>query len=390
MQLSSVTKDLFFHYLSLDTSISDGRNLLAANTLLAQQLKKIGFSYEIIEIPSHISNNLPHRTNLVAKKIIDSKLPTLLIYNHIDVVPAEYQDAFLPTEKAGKIYARGAADHKGGTVAVIDALTELEHQNLRFNVIFWTTTDEETEQQAQLEYLTPYLDLPKDTIVFDTDTFAGGITIARLGFSTFELEIKGKSAHSAMSNLGKNPIEGAHSIMTFLLRVKAEFEAKESQFKAFPSSGLKHVVSRCNVTMISSGIAANVIPETATLTVNCRFIPEADTTTEMAHLLKRIKAVAQKENVDLKIKNVVTKQGHGSETTFAQELNRIYQKYHPDSDLCCIMGSCDLSGWTYAHHFPHFALGVARGESNVHGEDEHVEIIDILELSATLQEFLKK
>ena len=53
-----------------------------------------------------------------AEKIIDPKLPTVLIYGHYDVQPAEplelwHSDPFTPVIKDGKVFARGSADDKG-------------------------------------------------------------------------------------------------------------------------------------------------------------------------------------------------------------------------------------------------------------------------------------
>ncbi len=387
MKLGPDIKLLFKKYLELDTSRADGRNYLPTVKLLANYLDNLGFVNTVYKIPRKIAGR-PNRYNLVAARFFSKNLPTLVLYNHIDVVPAEYKDAFVFKEKNGKFFGRGAADHKGGTIALLDALTKIKKQLMRFNLVFWATTDEETQQLSQLIYMTKKLHLPKNAIIFDTDTYAGGITIARLGFYTFELIIKGKSAHSAMSNLGKNPIEDMAKPIYFFGEVKKEYESKKSGFKAFKSSGLDYVVNRCNVTMVNSGIASNTIPETAKMTINCRYIPEENVPKAILDLESRIATFCRQSNINYEINQGKSMQGQGSDTPYAQELNSIYKQYQKDSELCCVLGSCELSVWSHDNRFPHFALGVAGGETNVHGVNEFAFEKDILEVSETLQQFL--
>ncbi|MFH0891708.1 MAG: dipeptidase [Candidatus Falkowbacteria bacterium] len=83
------------------------------------------------------------------EKIIDKKLPTVLVYGHYDVQPVDpialWKSApFEPTVKNGKIYARGASDDKGQMYAHIKAFEYLNHEeSLPVNIKFIIEGEEE-------------------------------------------------------------------------------------------------------------------------------------------------------------------------------------------------------------------------------------------------------
>ena len=387
-ELNDQIKILFKKYVELDTSLESGIHYLSAIKLLEKYLNKKGYKAKIHKIPKKYTGGKPNRFNLVARKFVNTEFPTLLIYNHIDVVPAEYESAFKFREEKDCYYGRGTSDHKGGTIAVLDALDKILDKDLKYNIILWFTTDEETSQIDQLDYMTKKLELPKNTLVFDTDTFAGGITIARLGLLDIEIKVNGKSTHSAMSNLGSNPIEASAHLINYLIQLRNEHEKTKSQHKAFKSSGLDYVVNRCNVTMINSGISPNTIPEQAILAVNCRFIPEANVEKESKSLISKIKKFAYKNKIEIDIKVKNKMQGYGDVNKYSKEFSRIYKKHNKESGLYCILGSCDLSAWVKERGLPHFALGVARGDTNVHGINEFVYKQDIINLSNSFTEFV--
>ncbi len=83
------------------------------------------------------------------EKVIDPKLPTILVYGHYDVQPAEPLDQwnsppFEPTIRDGKIYARGATDDKGQMYMHVKAFEAMmATHSLSTNVKFLIEGEEE-------------------------------------------------------------------------------------------------------------------------------------------------------------------------------------------------------------------------------------------------------
>lgn len=375
----------FKKYLELNTSLESGENYLASVKLLEEKLSKLGFNCEIIKIPDSIEKR-PSRYNLIAKKNFGNNLPTIVLYNHMDTVPADYPGAFKYREEKDKIYSRGACDMKGATFAVLSALEKI--QSSRFNIIFLGTTDEETFQKEQLNYLTKVLKLPKKTLVFDPDTMAGGVTIANLGLLQFKLIIKGKSTHSAMSHLGINAVEKSAEVISYLAQIKKTYEKISSQLPTFETDGLNNACNRINVNMISGGIAANVVPDKCTLTIDCRYIPELDVLKEKEKMFKSLKEFLEKKKIAYEITDIYTIEGYATRHKEVEVLEKIYHKLTGEKGQYAVMGSTEVSEWTKYLKLPHFGIGVIRNDNNIHGVNEFVYKKDIESLARAMISFL--
>jgi len=103
--------------------------------------------------------------------------PTVLVYGHYDVVPAQMEDGwhtppFEPVEKDGKIYARGATDDKGQLFIHVKALESYlkTSGSAPVNVKFLIEGEEEIASPNLVPFLKDHLDLLKADVCVISDT----------------------------------------------------------------------------------------------------------------------------------------------------------------------------------------------------------------------------
>ncbi len=110
------------------------------------------------------------------EKIVDPALPTVLVYGHYDVQPADplnlwHSGPFEPVIKDGKIFARGACDDKGQMFMHIKALEVMSKTNtLSCNVKIMIEGEEEVGSSNLGKFLEDNKEKLKADIVLVSDT----------------------------------------------------------------------------------------------------------------------------------------------------------------------------------------------------------------------------
>lgn len=139
-----------------------------------------------------------------AKKIIDTALPTIMVYGHYDVMPAEPLElwkspAFEPEVREGHIFARGADDDKGQSFMHAKAFEYLlKSGELACNVKFILEGEEEIGSPSLEEFCLANKEmLSCDTIlVSDTSMLAAdkpSITTGLRGLAYWQIELTSAS-----------------------------------------------------------------------------------------------------------------------------------------------------------------------------------------------------
>jgi acetylornithine deacetylase/succinyl-diaminopimelate desuccinylase-like protein len=183
--------------------------LLTADFVL-ESLKKAGCdNVEICETPGY--------PIIYGEKIIDKNLPTILVYGHYDVQPADPIDLwtsppFEPVIKKtaihpeGAIFARGACDDKGQMYMHVKALEYMTSTgNLPCNVKFMIEGEEEVGSESLAWFVPRNKEkLANDVILIsDTGMIANdipSITTGLRGLSYVEVEVTGpnRDLHSGL------------------------------------------------------------------------------------------------------------------------------------------------------------------------------------------------
>ena len=177
---------------------------------LAAELKRIGME-NVRLIETGIERGGGHPL-VYADWLHAGDKPTVLMYGHYDVQPADPLEEWLtppfePTERNGNLYARGAVDDKGQMYMHVKALESLlaAEGKLPLNVRVLIEGEEEVGGEGIAAYVaTKPADLKADfALISDTELFAPGLPTLCVGLRGMiytELEVRGAKTdlHSGM------------------------------------------------------------------------------------------------------------------------------------------------------------------------------------------------
>lgn len=155
------------------------------------------------------------------EKIVDPALPTVLVYGHYDVQPADPLELwtsppFEPVIKDEKIYARGACDDKGQMYMHIKAFESMmNNDSLACNAKFLIEGEEEVGSENLGKFVKENKEKLKADVILISDTSMLGnetpsITVGLRGLSYVEVEVTGpnRDLHSGVyGGAVGNPIQ---------------------------------------------------------------------------------------------------------------------------------------------------------------------------------------
>ena len=258
---------------------------------LAELLAPLGFVCETIQ-----SGDV---TNLWARK--GTAQPLLAFAGHTDVVPTGPVDKwqsppFVPTQRDGKLFGRGASDMKTSIAAMVVAVEEFvaAHPDHKGSIGFLITSDEEgpatdgtvivcNQLKARGEQL-DYCIVGEPT---SAKQLGDMIKNGRRGTMSGKLTVKGIQGHIAYPQLAKNPIHLAAPALAELVAEKWD----EGNEYYLPTSW--------QMSNIHGGTgASNVIPGDVVIDFNFRL----STASTVEGLQQRVHAILDKHGFEYDLK----------------------------------------------------------------------------------------
>jgi acetylornithine deacetylase/succinyl-diaminopimelate desuccinylase-like protein len=173
-------------------------------------------------------------------RIVDPALPTVLIYGHYDVQPAEplnlwKSPPFEPEVRNGKIFARGADDDKGQLFMHVKAFEFMvKTGQLPCNIKFMIEGEEEVGSPSLKEFCKKNRELLKADVILVSDTTMiapdiPSVTVGLRGLSYFEVEVTGpnRDLHSGLyGGAVVNPVNTLCKMIASLTNEKNEVTIK--------------------------------------------------------------------------------------------------------------------------------------------------------------------
>ena len=197
--------------------------------IILPELERLGFSIQVVEVEKG-------RPNIIATLPGKTKHPRLLYYGHMDTMPPGNLDLWKVDPVGaeiidGKIYGRGACDHKMPTAAFIAALDALRTVGtvLRDALVFVCVSDEEMGGTYGMKHLVEKRMVKADWGVYGCTTCIppedlgylpnlgpDNIIMALAAVQRFRITLRGKVTHGMFLEKGINAAEAAGELVVAL------------------------------------------------------------------------------------------------------------------------------------------------------------------------------
>jgi acetylornithine deacetylase len=301
--------------------------------------------------------------------------PSLVLNAHVDTVPANSGFTSPPhilVRRGERLHGLGAADVKGSIAAIVEALAMLApgvRSKVNVGVLF--SGDEERSGTCIRAFLDS--DLPRgltQAIVCEPTGCRVGVRHRGIGAATATLD--GPGGHSSRVDGLVNPI-------AVLARAAVALDDWGAAEKTRGPTGFEGLC--LNVSGLDGGVAFNVVPTRAALSVSLRPAPGADIAALLAEAERRVRAATAPHPVAWKVEIQSPSFATRALGAFAPFLGAVTEN------------ATDLGFWTEAARLSERGIdAVVFGPGSIehaHAADEHVDIAQLESARATFSHVLE-
>ncbi|MGC2486379.1 MAG: succinyl-diaminopimelate desuccinylase [Acidimicrobiales bacterium] len=198
--------------------------------------------------------------NVVARTTGDHP-SRVIVAGHLDTVPG---DASAATVRGDVLTGLGACDMKGSLAVMLALASEGAAHHRDVTWIFYAREEVSRAESGLVELREKRPDLLMADVALLCEPTAGVVEAGCQGTLRVRVEVAGQRAHTARPASGRNAIHRAAQIIT---RV-ADYEPRHVQL-----DGVEYC-DQLQVVFVEGGVAANVVPDAAIVTINHRVAPD--------------------------------------------------------------------------------------------------------------------
>lgn len=234
---------------NIDSGTDDAKGLAQVEAILAQRLKEVGASVEIVAAP-------PAAGKMVVGKLQGNGSKNIMLMIHYDTVFGIGEAGKRPFKITGnKAFGPGVADAKGGALLIVYALDIARERGFKdyktLTVLF--NPDEEKSSLGSRDMITK-LSADQDYVLVFEPPEADVVTVATNGIAYVHLDVKGRASHA-----GSAPEAGRNAAVEL-----------SNQIIQLKDLGSQAKGTSVNWTVIQAGDRVNIIPEKASATADMR------------------------------------------------------------------------------------------------------------------------
>jgi succinyl-diaminopimelate desuccinylase len=212
---------------------------------------------------SHLS--LTRDGNAIVAKTNLGRSQQVVIAGHIDTVPVadNLPSKLMSFEREQVIWGRGSVDMKAGVAVMLKLAAEITEPAFDVVWVFYDQEEIEASKNGLGRLVRNHPELITGNFAILCEPTAATIEGGCNGTMRIEIALSGIKAHSARPWMGSNAIHKIGGVLDVLnAYIPEEIEVDGLVFR-----------ESLNAVLVSGGIATNVIPDSASVTLNYRFAP---------------------------------------------------------------------------------------------------------------------
>jgi succinyl-diaminopimelate desuccinylase len=209
--------------------------------------------------------------NVVARTAAGRDL-RLVVAGHLDTVPVN--DNATPDIRGDVLWGLGAADMKGGLAVMLELAAAVPEPAIDVTWVFYAGEEVSADHNGLGQLFARRPDLVAGDAAVLGEPTGAALEVGCQGAMRVRVELRGVRAHTARPWMGRNALHRAGRVLAAL----DDYVARQPEIDGC----IYH--EALQAVFVEGGVAGNVVPDRAVVTINHRFAPDRTTDEALAHV----------------------------------------------------------------------------------------------------------